>query len=215
MKGSRCGQVLVLAVLATFTLITGCTFQSPPPVEIYTLSPGWGQSDPAPTEKKGSALIQIALVRGSVAFTTTEILYTDKLHTQHSYAYSRWRDAPVRAMQTVLEVAVQNSGLFRAVLPPTSVSGADFLLESTLLEFGHFLGQDGSSVGVVRMRFHLLDNKSRKVVADKELVARIPAATLDALGATAAINQAAMQVASDLVVWLGVAMKEPSSLTFP
>ena len=212
MKGSRCGQVLVLAVLATLTLITGCTFQSPPPVEIYTIEPGWEQNVLAPTEKKGSALIQIAPVRGSAAFTSTEILYTNTLHTQNSYTYSRWRDAPVRAMQTVLEVAVENSGLFRAVLPPTSVSGADFMVESTLLEFGHILGQDVSSVGVVRMHFHLIDNKSRKVVASKELVARMPAATLDARGATAAINQAAMQVASDLVVWLGTIMKEQSLL---
>ncbi len=202
MKGSSCGQVLVLAILVAFTLITGCTFQSLPPVEIYTLEPVWGQSNLAPTEKKGSALIRIAPVRGGAAFTTTEILYTDTRHVQHSYAYSRWRDAPVRLMQTVLEVAVENSGLFRAVLPPTSEAGADFLVESVLLEFGHFLGQDGTSTGVVRMRFHLIDNKSRKVVASKELVARIPVATLDARGATAAINQAAIKIAGDLVVWL-------------
>lgn len=200
MKRNRCGQVLV--ILLAFTLITGCTFQSLPPVEFYAIEPGWGQSDPAPIEKKGAAIIQIAPVRGSGAFTGTDILYTDTRHALHSYAYSRWRDAPVRMMQTVLEVAVENSGLFRAVLPPTSVSGADFLVESTLLEFGHVLGQEGASTGVVRMRFHLIDNKSRKVVAGKELVARIPVATMDARGATAAINQAAIKVATDLVVWL-------------
>jgi cholesterol transport system auxiliary component len=199
---------MVLAILVALMLITGCALQSLPPVEIYTLEPGWGQSDQVQREKRGSALIQIAPVRGSAAFATTDILYTDTLHTQHSYAYSRWRDAPARLMQTVLEVAVENSGLFMAVLPPTSVSGADFLLESTLLEFGHFLGEAGSSAGVVRMRFHLVDNKSRKVIAGKELVTRIPAATLDANGAAAAINQAAMQVADDLAVWLGDVTKE-------
>lgn len=208
MKGSRYGKVMALAILVVCAISAGCALQSLPPVEIYTVEPVWGQNDPAQTEKKGSAILQIALVRGSAAFTTTDILYTDTLHTQHSYAYSRWRDAPVRLIQTVLEVAVENSGFFRAVLPPTSASGADFLLESTLLEFGHFLGQDGSSAGVVRMRFHLVDNKSRKVVAGKELVAEIPAATLDARGATAAINQAAMQVVSDLAVWLGGVTKE-------
>jgi ABC-type uncharacterized transport system auxiliary subunit len=202
MKRNRCGQVLVLAILVAFTLITGCTFQSLPPVEIYTLEPVWGQSDPVPIEKKGAAIIQIATVRGSGAFTGTDILYTDTRHTQQSYAYSRWRDSPVRMMQTVLEEAVENSGLFRVVLPPTSVSGADFLVESDLLEFGHFLGRDGASAGVVRMRFYLIDNKNRKVVDSKELVGRIPAATMDARGATAAINQAAIKVATDLVAWL-------------
>ena len=198
----------VLAVFVVLTLlIAGCTLQPLPPVEIYTLDPEWGQSGQVATERKGSALIQIAPLRGSAAFATTDILYTDTLYTQHSYAYSRWQDTPVRAMQTVLEVAMENSGLFRAVLPPTSVSGADFLLESTLLEFGHIIPGGSSSVGVVRGRFLLLDNKSRRVIASKELVARIPVVTLDARGATAAINQAALKVVSDLVVWLGAVTK--------
>lgn len=206
MKESRCGQVLIFAFLAALTLIAGCTFQSPPAVEIYAIEPGWGGHDLAPAEKRGSAILQIATVRGSVAFTGTDILYTDTRGIQHSYAYSRWRDAPVRAMQTVLDETVEKSGLFKAVIPPTSQSGADFLLESTLLEFGHVLGEDGASTGVVRMRIHLLDNKSRRVVATRELTARIPAATLDAHGGAAAINQAALQVAGDLVVWLGTTL---------
>ncbi len=202
MKGSRCGHVLALALLATVTLLAGCALQNPPPVAIYTIEPGWEQGDGAQGTKKRAAILQIAPVRGSAALTSTDILYSDTVHAQQGYAFSRWRDAPVRLMQTVLEVAVENSGLFVAVLPSTSVSGADFLLESTLLECGHILGEDGSSAGVIRMRFHLVENKSRKVVAGKELVAKIPAATLDAGGAVAAINQAAAQVVGDLVVWL-------------
>lgn len=202
MKGDRYGTILALVLLAACLLLTGCVFQNPPPVAIYTIEPGWGQGDAGQKAKKRDAILQIAPVRGGAAFTSTEILYTDTQHARQGYAFSRWRDAPVRLMQTVLEVAVENSDLFVAVLPSTSVSGADFLLESALLECGHFLGKDDSSAGVIRMRFHLINNKSRKVVADKELVARIPAATLDAAGGVAAINQAAAQVAGDLVVWL-------------
>jgi ABC-type uncharacterized transport system auxiliary subunit len=176
--------------------------QNLPPVDVYAIDPGWSQSVPAQTEKKCSLIIQIAPVRAAGAFTNTDILYTDTRHSQHSYAYSRWRDAPVRSMQNVLEVALGKSGLFRAVLPPTSVSGADLLVESTLLEFGHFLAEDGHSTGVVRMRFHLIDNRSRRVVASRELVAGMPVSTSDARNATAAINQAALKVADDLVAWL-------------
>lgn len=194
--------VLVLAVLIASALTAGCTLQNLPPVEIFTLEPGWSQNGPTQTEKKDSVIIQIALVRGTGAFTTTDILYSDRRNSQHSYAYSRWREAPVRSMQTVLEVAVGKSGLFQAVLPPTSVSRADLLLESTLLEFGHVLGEGRGSEGVVRMRFHLVDNRNRRVIAGKELVAMVEAATSDARGATTAINQAAIKVAGDLVVWL-------------
>ena len=200
-KNSGC-YFLVLAILIVFTLTAGCTVQKLPPVEIYTLEPEWSQSVPARTEKKGSVIIQIAPVRGGGAFATTDILYSDRRNSQHSYAYSRWREAPVRSMQTVLEVAVEKSGLFQAVLPPTSVSGADLLLESTLLEFGHVLGEEGGSAGVVRVRFHLIDNRSRRVIATKELMSTVETVTSDARGATTAINQAAIHVAGDLGDWL-------------
>lgn len=203
MMRNSCAQVLILAILVTFTLSTGCTLQNLPPVEIYTLEPDWSQSDPVQPEKKGSVILQIALVRGAAVFATTDILYTDRRNSQHSYAYSRWRDAPVKSMQTLLEVAVGKSGLFRAVLPSTSASRADLLLESTLLEFGHVLGEDRASEGVVRMRFHLVDNSSKRVVATQELMATVKTVTADARGATMAINQAAIQVAGDLVAWLG------------
>ncbi|MEK6201391.1 MAG: ABC-type transport auxiliary lipoprotein family protein [Desulfobulbaceae bacterium] len=207
MMGNRCRCSLLPAHLVALILLTGCVLQNLPPVEIYTLEPGWSQGEPAQTEKKGSHIIQIAPVRGAGVFASTDILYTDRQNSQYSYAYSRWREAPVRSMQTVLEVALGKSGLFRAVLPPTSISGADLLLESTLLEFGHVLGEERDSEGVVRVRFHLVDNSSKRVVATQEMVATMETVTSDARGATTAINQAAIQVVADLVVWLGAVTK--------
>ncbi len=203
MMRSRYGWTLALMMLVLCAVTSGCFFQSISPMDIYTLEPGWNQNDPVHDEKKGSTIIEIAPVRGSAAFTGTEIYYTDIRQSQHSYAYSRWRDAPVKSIQTILEAILGKSGLFAAVLPSSSVSKADFVLESTLLEFGHFLADDGSSTGIVRMRFHFVDNKSKALVASKELVSRMPVASLDARGATAAINQAANTVANDCVRWLG------------
>ena len=210
MMRNRYRYILLPAILVLFALTAGCAvqaFQNLPPVEIYTLEPEWSQRDLVQVEKKGSFSIQIAPVRGAGIFASTDILYSDRRNSQHSYAYSRWQEPPVRSMQTVLEVALEKSGLFRAVLPPTSISRADLLLESTLLEFGHVLGQARESEGVVRLRFHLVDTTSKRLVATQEMVATMETVTSDASGATTAINQAAIQVAADLVVWLGAVTK--------
>ena len=207
---NRCRCILLPAIFVIFALTAGCAvqaFRNLPPVEIYTLEPEWSQSDLPQVEKKGSVIIQIAPVRGAGVFAGTDILYSDRRNSQHSYAYSRWREAPLRSMQTVLEVSLEKSGLFRAVLPPTSISGADLLLESTLLEFGHVLGVGRESEGIVRLRFHLIDNTSKRLVATQEMVATTETVTSDAPGATRAINQAAIQVAAALVVWLEAVMK--------
>ncbi|MDD3813151.1 MAG: ABC-type transport auxiliary lipoprotein family protein [Desulfocapsaceae bacterium] len=202
MTRNRWRKTQVFALLVTLTLATGCTFQNLPPMAVYAINPGWNQGNQVQTAKTRPVIIQIAPVRGSDAFSSKDILYTDKRQRQHSYAYSRWRDAPVKSMQAVFEETLEKSGLFRAVLPPTSASRADLLLESTLFEFGQFFAEDGSSKGVVRMRFHLVDNVSKKVVAGKELVAMMEVDAADASGAAAAMNQAALSVARSLVVWL-------------
>lgn len=88
------------------------------------------------------------------------------------------------------------------VVPPTSVSKADFLLESTLLDLSHHIDDDGTSEGVIRVRFYLINNTTRTVTATKEFVSRVPITTQNAKGAVEALNKAATNVARELVTWL-------------
>lgn len=204
MMRNRCARVFILTIFVLVGFAPGCALRNEPPMTVYALEPQWGVDERGAAAKLDSRVLQVAPVRGAIALQSTDILYTDQVRSQQSYAYSRWREAPVRAMQTVIEVALGNSGLFKAILPSTSEAGADLVLEGTLLECGHVLKEGGASRGVVRMRFYLIDTKDRTVVANKELVAVAPAATNDASGAAAAINQAALQVAADLAAWLAI-----------
>jgi cholesterol transport system auxiliary component len=184
-------------------LIAGCVIKTVPPADIYTISPEWDSSKAQEeTEKKNSTIIKLALVRGTRALTGTKILYTDARYGQNSYAYSRWSDAPVRLLQTLFQVALEESGRFGAVVPPTSASEAGLILESTLFDFSHHIKDDGASEGVVRARFYLVDNRTKKVTATKEFVSKVPASSQNAQGAAAALNKAATNVARNLVSWL-------------
>ncbi len=199
---NRCARIFILTILFLGAFAPGCVMRDEPPMTVYALEPRWSAEERCPAAKNDSRVLHVAPVRGAMALQTTDILYTDQARSQQSYAHSRWREAPVRAMQTVIEAALGNSGLFKAVLPSNSQAGADLVLEGTLLECGHVLKEGSSSQGVVRMRFYLIDTKDRTVMAGKELVAMAPAATNDASGATGAINQAALQVAAELAAWL-------------
>ncbi len=197
MKNS-CSMIFIL-----FCLLAGCATKTVPPADIYTISPEWdSNSAQEETENKNSTIIKIALVRGTRALTGTEILYTDARYGQNSYAYSRWSDAPVRLLQILFQVAVEKSGWFGAVVPSTSASEADLLLESTLYDFSHHINDDETSDGVVRVRFYLIDNTTKTVTATKEFVSCVPASLQNAQGAATALNKAATNVARDLVSWL-------------
>lgn len=197
---SRFYKLFVLLYLFT----AGCGIKSvSPAADTYTILPVWDSSrGRIEAGNKSSSIIKLAPVRGSKSFSSTELLYTDTSYGLNSYAYSRWSDAPVRLLQTLFQVAMEESGLFMAVVPPTSASEVDLLLESTLLDLSHHMMDDGTSEGVVRVRFHLIKTTEKTVTATKELVSKVPATSQDAQGAAAALNKAATNVARNLVSWL-------------
>ncbi len=192
-----------MVFVLTCILLAGCVTKTVPPASIYTISPEWDSSKAQEeTGKKNSTIIKMASVRGTRALTGTEILYTDARYGQNSYAYSRWSDAPVRLLQILFQVALEESGRFGAVVPPASASEADLLLESTLFDFSHHIKDDGTSEGVVRVRFYVIDNTTKTVTATKEFVSKVPASSQNAQGAASALNKAATNVARNLVAWL-------------
>ena len=197
MKNS-CSMIFVL-----FCLLVGCVTKTVPPASIYTISPEWDSSRAqGETGKKNYTIIKMASVRGARALAGTEILYTDAQYGQNSYAYSRWSDAPVRLLQILFQVALEESGRFGAVVPPASASEADLLLESTLYDFSHHIKDDGTSDGIVRIRFYLVNNTTKTVTATKEFASRVLASSQNAYGAATALNKAATNIARDLVAWL-------------
>lgn len=192
-----------IITLALFSLLTGCITNNNPPADIYTISPDWNnKSVHIECDKSPRFILKLSPIRATRVLTGTEILYTDSPYSWNSYVYSRWNDTPVKLLQTIFQVSIEECGLFKAVVPSTSVSKTDLLLESTLLDLSHHINDDGTSDGIIRMRFYLIDNSTRTVTETKEFVSRVPAATKNAKGAVEALNQAATHVARDLVIWL-------------
>jgi len=190
-------------VILCCMLTGGCMGKSVPPADIYTISAQWGK-DRAPVrdENKDAIIIKLAPIQASRAFNGTAILYSKAQYDHNSYAYSRWSDAPVRLLRILFQAALEESGRFGAVVSPTSASEADFLIESTLFDFSHHIKGDGTSEGVVRIRFYVIDNTTKTVTATKEFVSRVQASSQNAQGAASALNKAATDVARNLVSWL-------------
>ncbi|MBW2659855.1 MAG: membrane integrity-associated transporter subunit PqiC [Deltaproteobacteria bacterium] len=193
----------IFVIMALCCMFTGCTGKSVPPADIYTISAQWEKSGtPAPEEKKNTIIIQLAPIRASIVFGTTAMLYSKAHYDQNSYAYSHWSDSPVRLLHVLFQAVLEESGRFGAVISPTSASEADFLIESTLYDFSHHINEDETSDGVVRIRFYLVNNTTKKVTETEEFVSRVPASTLNSRGAAVALNKASANVACGLTSWL-------------
>ncbi|OIO71923.1 MAG: hypothetical protein CO186_10055 [Zetaproteobacteria bacterium CG_4_9_14_3_um_filter_49_83] len=193
-----------LFLLATLLLLLpGCATRSAPPADIYIVDPSLAEkvSSEAAAQSSGP-VIKLAPMDAIRSFTGTEILYKRARHEQNSYAFSRWSDAPVRMLQALFQTSLSDSAQFKAVLPAASTSEAEYILESTLYDFSHHIHEGGTSSGNIRVRFYLIDQLAGTVTATREFESTVAATAQNARSAAEALNQAAANVARDLVEWL-------------
>jgi len=192
-----------LLLLTLFMMLAGCVTEKHPPVSIYALSPNSGVVKPSTdTEHITANILKLGRIRSTQAFSNTGLLYTDAQYGQNRYAYSRWSDSPTAMLLLVFQDALEKSGRFKAVVSYSSQSQSDLLLESTLIDFSHRINDDGTSDGIFRIRFYLVDNKTKRVIASREFVSSVSASQQNAQGAVAALNKAAAVVTQDLINWL-------------
>ena len=87
----------------------------------------------------------------------------------------------------------------------TPVNGKrPLVLRVVLEEFTHFFESPTSSFGLLRLRATLLENTAggAKVLAQRQLVSRQPASTLNAPGGVRALGAATDSAARELAIWL-------------
>jgi len=190
--------------ISLFVGLAGCAIRDHTPVSTYTLNPApaaVGQSEGS--ERNAASTLMLGQIRSSRAFSCEDIIYTDPQYGQNSYTYSCWSDSPTRMLLLILQEALEKSGQFKAVVPYSSLSQADLLLESTLFDLSHRINEDGTSDGIIKVHFNLVNIKTRKVIASQEIASSVQVATKNAEGAVAALNKAASLVTQDLIDWLG------------
>jgi cholesterol transport system auxiliary component len=184
--------------------VTGCAGQNQPPVSTYILysAPDTFQLSKS-REKKPAGILMLSRIASLHVFNGREIIYSNQRYGQSSYAYSRWSDSPVIMLRLIFQEALEKSGRYIAVIPDSSQSESDFILESTLLDFSHRINDDGTSDGLIRMHFNLIDSHTSRVIDSRNFVSTVPvAAPINARGAVAALNKAVTIVTQELVDWL-------------
>lgn len=198
----KSSSTLILFILISY--LSGCSVgKTTPAIDIYTLTPSQNLDYAQPeVMAKGSLIIALSPIHGSHGLMGPEIIYTDTEHGYNSYAYSRWSDSPTKLLALLFQQSLQQNHQFAAVIPSESSSAADLLLEGTLYDFSHQLKNDGMSYGAVTIRFYLIDNKTKTMLATEAFSSEVPANSRNAKGATAALNQASNDVADQLYIWL-------------
>lgn len=203
---------LLIGEIALIFWLTSCSVITPivtPAIDVYSISPEIKQSETSAdmTAMKFPSAVILALssIRSPQEFMTTGIIYRDADYGFNSYAYSRWSDSPSKLLEYYLQQSLAKSQYVLAIIPSSSRSEHDLLLEATLVDFSHHLvTRSPSSTAVVSIIFYLINPEGRILLATKQFTEEVILEQDNAKGATRAINQASKIVADGVQAWLAV-----------
>jgi len=192
----RYGLALVLMVLL---IMSGCALKEAAPMKIYTLDAG--DVSPVVSSRYKKSVLKVSYPQTLKEKMSDKMCFSYSSSDRGVYLNSEWSNAVEKLVQgSVIEI-LQQSRLFKAVLPYASTAGEDYRLESMIYDFSHHLRGD-DSYAIVSIEFTLVDSYTGKLVKSRRFSYKEPTPTVDASGYVIATNKAMHRLAHDLVLWL-------------
>jgi cholesterol transport system auxiliary component len=207
---------LTVAVLSLI-MVGGCAALRPtatPHPAFYTLDNARiaaqaetksGPGAPVPLSVATQTLI-INPTHAAAGFDSQRIIYVRESHKLEYFAHSEWVDPPARMLAPLLVAAVESTGAFRAVVLTPSAAAGDLRLDTEIVRLQHEFDTQPSRVRFT-LRAHLVDIKSRRVLAWREFDATVPAASEDPYGGVVAANRAVQVLLEKLATFCAEAAR--------
>ena len=193
-------QIYIWTVLLTVLFfVSGCAFKEAAPMKVYTLDAGEVTS--VASSKYRNSVLKVSYPQTLKEKMSDKMCFSYSSIDRGVYLNSEWSNAVEKLVQgSVIEI-LQQSRLFKAVLPYASTAGEDYRLESTIYDFSHHVRGD-TSYAVVSIQFSLVDTDTGKLIKSKRFSYKESTPTVDASGYVQATNRAMHRLAHDLVLWL-------------
>ncbi len=190
-----------LLTLIMIMIFGGCSSKTGKAINVYTLK---YQEHPRATitPAKTNKILKITLPQSSKEIQKNKILYATNPLQREAYAYSRWSDTPNHMLAQFLVSHLNHSGLFKGVLPSTSLGNPTWILESNIEDFYHYFDDKDRAFSIIKIQFYLINKKDKKLIAKRDISVSVPSTTLDAKGGVQAFNLALKEVAIQLQTWL-------------
>ena len=197
----HCASGLMLAALCA------CSSLRPtatPPPSFYSLdaaaAPGATQPvkpTPAPT---GAPTLIINPPHAAAGFDSQRIIYTRAAQKLEYFAHSEWVDPPARMISSLVVGALEQSGVFRAVVSAPGSASGELRLETEVLLLQQEFASSPSQVRFA-LRAYLAEDGTRRVVATRDFEALVAAPSDDPYGGVRAANMAVQNVLEQLTAF--------------
>jgi len=198
------GRWVNLAGICLFAaLVAGCLVpRSPDPVHTYLLGaqPGIWESQPADAGEAAHGVLLLSLPQAEPGFETPRMVYVTRAHEMSYYATNQWADVPARMILPLLLQRMEQSGLWRAVVPPPSAIRGDYRLDADALVLQQEFLQQPSQVRLA-LRLQLIALREGRVIGTRRFEVVEPASSDDAYGGVVAAGRAVSKLLDHAAVW--------------
>ena len=209
------GHKKIIALMLCLTLpLAACLNLKQPKnkIEYYTLEydpPAVGNHQPLPH------VIRVQRFSVSPIYNSNRIIYRDKSYKRQAYTYYKWQANPAKFVTYYLSRDLQESGLFKAVLPAHGRFAPAFLVEGTVNDF---LERDGENPweAVLSVSIVFMDEKetdiSRKILFQKTYRTEKPCRQRNPRALAAAMSLAMSEISGKIINDLYHFLAAPNSV---
>ena len=188
-----------LLIILTLLSMNACSLKDAPVYHTYTL------------ETKHIAAVDSSQYRHKTIKVSFPQILKEKISSKMYYSYSvsqrgvyqnsQWSNNIGKLLQGNMIQVLDESKLFKAVLPYESTAGEDFRLENTIFDLSHHV-RGNDSYAVVSLQFALIDSYTGKLLKTKRFTYKENTITVNAEGYVKATKKIMDRLNRDLINWL-------------
>ncbi len=194
-----------LAAAAAVVALSGCSSLLGPSATaapaFYSLdAPASPPAIVLPSVRSATATLPalvVAAPRAAAGYDSQRIMYVREQHKLEYFAHSEWVEPPARLITPLLVGALQASGAFRAVVLTAGAAAGELRLDTEIIRLQHDFRVQPSRVVLV-LRATLVEDRTRRVIGQRDFESQVTAASDDPYGGVVAANQAVQTVLRDL-----------------
>lgn len=139
--------------------------------------------------------------KAGAGYNSNRMLYTRNAHQIEYFAHNEWVDTPANMLQSLLLIALESTGDFKAVTPKTSAIKTEFKLETQVLTLIQNFDSKPSSVDL-HVRLSLVDNQTNQIIASQLFKERVMAKSDTPAGGVEAANEAVNTVLNKIKIFV-------------
>ena len=189
-----------IALIFILLWVAGCSSKQAP-LKVYTLN------TPAVTKVASSkfkyATIKVAYPQSLKEKISQKMSYSYSRVEQGVYQNSQWSNDIGKLLEGTFIQALDESKLFKAVLPYASTAHEDYRLESSIFAFSHEVRGEQSHA-LVSIQFSLVNTDTGKLIKTKRFSYKVATKSIDAKGYVEATNEAVDRLTKDLLRWISL-----------